>query len=629
MLSIILFLIVISAFAVFASFRLNRTFEEALPISCMGIVLVLFLFGILHILKAGAVVVGVAAVLLYVYTIYWIVKSGAKSIIKERIFYLITPGFVIFAIFSVMLAYWNQDRLATRTDEFSHWLDTVVIMSQIDAFGTTPGSTAVFPSYPPAMSLFQYMLEKINMLVTGEFSEWKTYYAYQLLAVVSMLPFTKVKGESTAKKIASIIMWPMALVVPLYFFSEAYCSLYIDPFLGVLGGCGFAAISLTKNKDWLYTTYISMLCATLTLAKDVGIYLAIFIAIYYAIDMLSTKWAEDMSKIKPIAFSLIPVISFAVAKMLWKLELTISHAEIKFSAPFDFADTLATLQGRGNEFQTTVYSNFMDAITYRYVYFERMGFNYTALMVLITALLIVLHVKLYKKSQLTKAASIAGAAIPGMAIVFYIISMFPLYISRFSEEEAINLASFDRYCGIMFLTGILLLILLARESISDITKKQLAVVAAVAVTLLVFHSKAESIRYYTSRQLVDDSVSFRLAVNILSGKINSNTSEDASILIVGDDTNVVFHPILATISKPRSFTYSDVYISSYVDESGAGLSEEEFKEILVDNYDYVAIYNPTDNLLNTYVGLFENASEIKDLTVYKVDKESGKLSLVQ
>ncbi|WP_028234375.1 hypothetical protein [Pseudobutyrivibrio sp. MD2005] len=629
MLSIILFLIVISAFAVFACFKLDKTFEEALPISCMGIILVLFLFGVLHILKIGAVVIGVAAALLYVYTIYWIIKGGAKSVLKERIFNLVTPGFLIFAAFSMLLAYWNQDRMATRTDEFSHWLDTVVIMSQLDAFGTAPGSTAVFPSYPPAMSLFQYMLEKINMLVTGEFSEWKTYYAYQLLAIVSMLPFAKVKAEATAKKVASIIMWFAAVVMPLYFFSEAYCSLYIDPFLGVLGGCGFAAISLTKNKDWLYTTYISMLCATLTLAKDVGIYLAMFIALYYVIDMISAKRADAVSKIKLLAVSLVPVISFVAAKMLWKLELTISHTPRKFSAPFDFAGTIATLQGKGNEFQTTVHGNFMDAITYRYIYFERMGFNYTALMVLITAALIGLHIKLYRKSQLTKAASIAGAVIPSIAIIFYILSMFPLYISRFSEEEAINLASFDRYCGIMFLTGLLLLTWLVRESISDITKKQVAVIAAVAVTLLVFHSKAESIRYYTSRQLVDDSVSFRAAVNILAGKINANTPEDASILIVGDDTNVVFHPILATIAKPRSFTYSDVYISSYVDESGAGLSEEEFKEILVDNFDYVAIYNPTDNLVNTYAGLFEDSSEIKDLTLYQVDKESGMLSLVQ
>lgn len=625
MLSIILFLLVISAFAVFACFKLDKTFEEVLPVSCMGIILILFLFGMFGILKAGAIVVCALALLFYAYTIYWIAKNNPKEILKAKVFNLITPGSVVFAVLSMLLAYWNQDRLATRTDEFSHWLDTVVIMSQIDAFGTTPGSTAVFPSYPPAMSLFQYLLEKLNMLCIGAFSEWKTYYAYQLLAVVIMLPFIKTKGESISKKVATVVLWIAALVMPLYFFSEAFSSLYIDSFLGVLGGCGFAAISLTKKKDWLYITYISMLCATLTIAKDVGIYLALFITIYFVIDRLSAEKLE--LKVKSIILVAAPAIALIAAKMLWKLELAITDTAQKFSAPFDFAGTMATIGGKGNEFQTTVYDNFRAAITYRYIYFERMGFNYTSIMVLMTVALIVLHVKLYKRGTLKKASAIAGAAIPSVAIIFYILSMFPLYISRFSEEEATNLASFDRYCGIMFLTGTLLLFLLAKDSILEISKKQVMVIVAVIVTLLVFHSKTDLLKAYTSRQLVFDSISYREAVNILAGKINSNTAEDSFILIVGDDADAYYHPILETISKPRQFTFSDVYISSAVDENG--LSEDELKEILASNYDYVAVYRVTENLSANYSGIFENSAEMADLMLYEVDKETGVLHLVQ
>ena len=627
MLSIILFLLVISAFAVFACFKFDKTFEEVLPISCMGIILTLFLFGIFNILKAGAIVVCALALLFYVYTIYWIVKNNPKETLKAKIFNLVTPGSVVFAIFSILLAYWNQDRLATKTDEFSHWLDTVVIMSQIDAFGTAPGSTAVFPSYPPAMSLFQYLLEKLNMLCTGAFSEWKTYYAYQLLAVAVMLPFIKTKKEAISNKIATVVLWIAALVMPLYFFSEAFSSLYIDPFLGVLGGCGFAAISLTKNKDWVYTTYISMLCATLTIAKDVGIYLALFIAIYFVIDRVSE--GKIKLAVKNILLVAAPALALIAAKMLWKIELAITDTAQKFSAPFDFAGTIATIGGNGNEFQTTVYENFRAAITYRFIYFERMGFNYTSIMVLMTVALIICHLKLYKRGMLKKASAIAGAVIPSAAIIFYILSMFPLYISRFSEEEATNLASFDRYCGIMFLTGILLLFWLAKDSILQISKKQVMVIVAVAMTLLVFHSKTDLLKAYTSRQLVFDSIGYREAVNILAGEINSNTAEDSNILIVGDDADAYYHPILETISKPRQFTFSDVYFSSALDENGTGLSEQDMKEILESNYDYVAVYRVTENLSSNYAGLFDNPSEMADLALYAVDKETGVLHLVQ
>lgn len=628
--SVILFILVISAFAVFASFKLDRTFEEILPISCLGIILILYLFGMINLLLPGVVVICALAFLLYVYTVYFIVKNGAAATLKQKIFNLITPGTVVFAILSILLAYFNKDRLAMYTDEFSHWLDTVVIMNRIDAFGTAPNSTAVFPSYPPAMSLFQYLLEKLNMVFSGEFSEWKAYYAYQVLAVSVMLPFMKLKGESVSKKVAGIITWPIALVIPLYFFNEAYSSLYIDPFLGIVAGCGFAAIAISKTKDWVYQSYITLLCGVLTIAKDVGIYLSIFIALYFFIDYLArSKKGAIKETVKMLPLALCPMLSMIVTKVLWKIELAVSHTPQKFSAPFDIAGTIATIKGNGNEFYTTVYENFRAAITYRYIYYERMGFNYTAIMVLITVALLLFNVRLYRLGRIKTASCIAGTVIPSAAVIIYILSMFPLYISRFYEEEAINLASFDRYCGIVFLTGILLAFWLFRNAIYDMEKPVLMIIVSVLLMLSVYHSKQEPISYYTSRQSVATSLAYREGVNILSGKINANTDEDARILIIGTDENRVYHPILETISKPRSFTYSDVYFPDLLEEATDIPSYEEMKQIIVSDYDYVVIYEVTDVLSNEYSSLFAKESDMQNLTLYMVDKTTEKLELIQ
>ena len=90
MLAIILFLLVISAFSFFAVFRLDRTFESTISISCMGIVLILFLCGMVNLLGAGWIVVCLAAVGLYIYTFYWIGKNGAVLTIKKNLFNLKT-----------------------------------------------------------------------------------------------------------------------------------------------------------------------------------------------------------------------------------------------------------------------------------------------------------------------------------------------------------------------------------------------------------------------------------------------------------------------------------------------------------------------------------------------------------
>lgn len=62
MLDIGLFFAVLLSGSVFAAARFGRKFEEILPITCMGIVLVLFLFGAVGLLSVGVYAVLLAAV---------------------------------------------------------------------------------------------------------------------------------------------------------------------------------------------------------------------------------------------------------------------------------------------------------------------------------------------------------------------------------------------------------------------------------------------------------------------------------------------------------------------------------------------------------------------------------------
>ncbi|MBR4707121.1 MAG: hypothetical protein IKP29_03610 [Pseudobutyrivibrio sp.] len=615
MLSLVLFLLVIIGLTLFLCIRFDRTFEEAIPLSAFGIILILFLFGLINALKVGLFVICIGSAVAFIYTVIWCFRNRVNIDLKKTSLNLFTPATAVFAVFAVLLAYWNKGRYAMLTDEFSHWLDTVVIMTRIDDFGTAAGSTAVFPSYPPAMSLFQYLLEKICMFTGEGFVEWKAYYAYQLLVIIVLLPFISVR-DGIVKKIAGVILWLPALIVPLFFFGQSFNSLYIDPFLGILGGCGFARIALSKKKDVSYVVYLTMLTAVLTLAKDVGIYLALFVGLYFVIDTVS----------KNRIIAVLPLASTAIAKMLWNLELTLSQAERKFSAPFDVKGVIDTLKGNGNEFYTTVYENFKEAITYRYIYYERIGLNYVGIMFFMTVAIILLMANLYKRQRLTKASAVAGAIIPSVAIIFYILSMFPLYVSRFAEDEARDLASFDRYCGIMFLTGTLLLVFMLRDYILQINNRLVLIIVAILMLMSVKHSQNNALNYYFSKQSVTDSENYRSAINILSAQINANTDEEARILLVGEDEDIPFHPILETISKPRKITYSDVYITEAVGASG--ISAEEFEGIIYENFDYVAVYRVTDNLIENYSGIFEDIGSLHNLALYEVEPE-GRLRIIE
>ena len=321
---------------------------------------------------------------------------------------------------------------------------------------------------------------------------------------------------------------------------------------------------------------------------------------------------------------MLPMLAMIVAKLLWKIELAVSGTEQKFSQPFDIAGTIETIKGNGSEFYTTVYDNFRQAITYRYIYYERLGFNYTSIMVLLVIAYVCLHVSLYRRGILNKVPAVAGAIIPGVAIIAYILSMFPLYISRFVEEEAINLASFDRYCGIMFLTGLLLMFWLLRDMLIDADGKVLPVVLACLMLLSVQHSKKDDINYYVSRQSVEASQEYRQAINVLAAEINATCEENARILVVGDVSDNPYVPILSTISKPRWFMESSIYFNATPDENGeVGMSVEEFKELLKSNFDYVAIYSPTGAITENYSSVFIEGSKAEALQVYKVDSKGN------
>ena len=117
MLDIGLFLAVLLSGSVFAAARFGRKFEEILPITCMGIVLTLFLFGAVGILGAGVYAVLLAAVCFWAYGFWRLVRGGGKQLIKS----IVTPAFVVFCAIFALLVLGNYGRLSVAWDDFSHW----------------------------------------------------------------------------------------------------------------------------------------------------------------------------------------------------------------------------------------------------------------------------------------------------------------------------------------------------------------------------------------------------------------------------------------------------------------------------------------------------------------------------
>jgi len=165
---------------------------------------------------------------------------------------------------------------------------------------------------------------------------------------------------------------------------------------------------------------------------------------------------------------------------------------------------------------------------------------------------------------------------------------------------------------------------LLRDMLIDMDGKVLPVLLACLMLLSVRHSKLDDIDYYVSRSSVEDSLAFRQNVNALAAVINSECQENARILVIGESSDDLYTPVLSTICKPRWFMESSVYFNATLDENGeVGMSVEDFKELLKNNFDYVAIYSPTEAITDYYSSIFANGNVVHALQLYKVDNQGN------
>ena len=88
--------------------------------------------------------------------------SSSKKDKKEIIHNIITPGMIIFGILTIIIFIFERGRMIAEWDEFSHWGSVVKSMFLTNGLSVKEGSSLMFKSYPPAISIFEYFFQVIN-----------------------------------------------------------------------------------------------------------------------------------------------------------------------------------------------------------------------------------------------------------------------------------------------------------------------------------------------------------------------------------------------------------------------------------------------------------------------------------
>lgn len=437
MLAMILLFAVISSGAVFGCFVLKKEykFEEYVPVSCMAAVLWLFFFGLAGLLQTGVRILVLISVAIYFLAICRLI---ADKDFNERKGSFFTSGFAFLVLIFAGSIWISYGMKAHDWDEFSHWALVVKEMTAVNELPCNPAVRFTFyKNYPPAMPLFQYLLQKLDC---GEFNEWLIYSGYQVFLLSLLLPFF---ANLNLRKWYDWILIPALILAPSIFYENVYSEIYIDPFLGVASGAVFAMIATMKEDNRMQRIFVLMGISVLSISKEIGILLAAFSAIAY---LASEKKVKALWS---IAFATIPAI-------LWKCAVARNNVAAQERGSIDMVSFFNVITGNEDSYRIHVFKAFFYPLVHWFL-----------LKIIIIAAMLYIVLRLIKNTSVWRVAVVQT--------VVYIFGMLLMYMYMFNMTEACALASFSRYIGVAC-TAMLLCLVLCCTALPDKAKAVLPAV---------------------------------------------------------------------------------------------------------------------------------------------------------
>lgn len=640
MISTIFLLLILLSGSFLGAVRFHRRFEAIIPITCIGIVLVLFLFGLLGQMLLGVHAVIAAALSIYVYVGYLclITPPSERKEHRGRLARnLVTPGLFIFLAYFCFFYLGDFNLRATVTDEFTHWMYCVKTTTYLNDFSTNPAAYSRFPSYPPGMCLFQYFFQKIYLLTKPAmpFSEWRAYLAYQILMVSLGMPFLQRLSFKRPLEMLLNASIPLFIHLP-FFFGYNFAGVMIDAFVGAAAGYTFAMVLLGSDSDYLTPISISMYCAMLVLSKDVGMFFAFFAAIAYLLRCLFLLTArkspsEPGNRCRSFLPIGLPLASALTAKLLWKIKVVTSGCFIQFNNKIDLLSyTKMFFLHNDSTYRQTVVDRFKEAFfSFRILYYPVPVTYFFAFCLL--SLLLVLAVWGLIRRGFPKGATVSTALLLYFSLCIYIYSMGATYVYNFTEKEALELASYDRYIRMSFLAIWVVICLTFCRLVSQINSPVRSTLwTMVCLTALYTITPFHDVLAFITREDVDQSYVCRSQFIPLTELLEDCCGESDGIYLICQDDVAMANLIMRLNAYPAHLSSSLGIRFGPEDTQIDGIqfrnvSPADWWSCLCSDYDYVAILTADEYFKNTYGVMFEDPTQITDNTLFRVDSEKGVL----
>ena len=399
--------------------RFKIPLELLFPLLFTCISLIIFLAGILNMLKVCSLLICLGGIVLLFYDLF------KKRFVLPK--YLNINIFIILAFFLYFtIICFNMHVM--HYDNYSHWALICKCMFIKDAFPNFSDFLISFKGYQPGSACFIYYVS----LLLGK-NEGSMIIAQNYLLIsffFSLLVFT---DNNKNKKINYIMK---ALVIVFYLFiilgNIKYNDLLVDSLISAVGICICAFIYYFKKDLKKQFINVLPLCIFIFLIKNIGLVLVGFVCIYYFIYGINNKMIK-----KGFKYSIITGLSTLLFFYIWSRHVSYVFDFMALGSNHTLSSShiLYTVRQLGinnfYKFITVYFNNFIDVL-------HNIPNIY---MIIINGILVILIVTLKKcRKSFIKCLLISDL----IYLSYYLILGF-MYVISFNWDEMIILAGFTRY----------------------------------------------------------------------------------------------------------------------------------------------------------------------------------------
>lgn len=594
--------IIVFFLSLFLTIKKDNNITENLFSSIIFIILIMFFGGLFNLLKLSFYLLLLISIITFFYNLY-----NFKTVIKRKN-KILTLELLIYTLLFILLAFGTHGRLLSNWDEFSHWGLSIKNMFHFDQFYSSNEMTTLFKDYPPGVAIFQYFIMKLN----GSFDESLLYFANSVLIVTILIQFYKVFKNTT--KLNKVIVTILLLFVPTIFYRDIYINLQVDALVGLLFFNILGQYFFSLKID-IYKLVPSFFILVMT--KDIGLLFALFALLVILQDQLFFEKKSLRSNLsKYITIFATIIISFS----LWKIYLHFNNINPTWSNPFDFRNTIKSLLLVGNNYQVIVVKNFLFNIFSGSL--SELG-HITIFFVYMFITFWVLALKKHIKNNKAKKRLTTLSLVLLINSIMYLLILLVLYMNKFSEYEALNLASFDRYINTYLLATILFYLFYTLKILLN-NKKSIDLKLFAIVLVLFFLFRIEPMLSVTGYFDIskNETIEKRSVYNFYETQLNELISSDEKIYIISQNTTGLDYHIINFLStpykiSPGGWSIGDPYYEG--DIWTKNISLDDWSNMLI-NYDYLYIHKTDEEFQLRYGELF--IDEIVMETFYSIGKDN-------